>query len=187
MTTTTITATLPIVIDDRVLEKECARVPEAARRELVAKTRTNYFQFNDIFGEGLRLGGGRRVGGMARTSADNLLPPSFATWFGKQQWTAGGSIVCPVTTKSKTLVRKAGGAWFMKFVWQVKGPVSVARAEVLAQLRGAVSDGWGEGIEQVRRFGPPVQPYERPGKPDKKTDGRYGFHLSRKGIVISIT
>lgn len=111
------------------------------------------------------------------------------TWFGLGR--DGGPVFTPVTKFEYKLDERAGGkSWAVDFVWHVAAaPGTLDTAAFKHYLEVQLSDGWGEGVEQIR-FGPLVRCSDRRtcrlAKKDRAAlspdlDGRYSFNLTTVG------
>lgn len=184
----TVTAVLPVLFHDLLARQRTAPkkfesvnfVPEAARPLLRNLVRKNEFRFESLtFYDGVPL--------VARGTE----PGIFARLFGRAR-----KETRPATFLSYRLLERAGGKWAVEMVWQVEGVVrgDIDMPGVKEYLAGQLSDGWGEGVEQVR-FGPLVmcdgQNCQKALPKEVKQhslqvdlDGQYSFNLTMDGATL---
>lgn len=134
-----------------------SRIPVEARDLVRRKIARNEFNFEEVLSS--EPGTARRTGFMRRLSR-----PSY-----------------PARLVTRSLHDGGHGRWAMDLVWAVDAPrCDVDMVEMRTRLMGVFSDGWGEGVEQMR-FGPRVLDDE-----GSKT-GRYSFNLTTRRAKISLT
>lgn len=150
--------TLPVVMDDKLGERsrEVAakpglsyptRIPAAARatlRKMILGN--NAFYFHDLLLTG--------VPKLQPRSAPSASPWSrlFSFWRKKSSKRASASLI------SLAILERGAenDHWSVEMLWQVDCPRQMLDMEALmSDLSGQLSDGWGEGVEQMR-FGPIV-------------------------------
>lgn len=141
------TAVLPVLFHDLLARPPESRtfVPEAARPLLRKLIRKNEFRFESLtFYHGVPL---------VAQGPKTLKPGLLSRLFGKK----APKDTRPATVLSYRLLERAGGKWAVEMVWRVEGAAceEVDVQEVREYLHGQLSDGWGEGVEQIR-FGPMV-------------------------------
>jgi len=181
-------AVLPIVLDDRLGARSVSAgrglshatvVPEACRAMVRRMVRDNVFGFESLLTE---------VPLRRSSSTDR------GSWF---SWGGRKGHHCKATLASVRLVEGAQGRWAMAMEWvlPIKSASDVDVAALIGELEGQLSDGWGEGVEQVR-FGELVVCDDEEGKGScrrarrgeaaglqEDVDGRYSFNLTTVGAA----
>jgi hypothetical protein len=179
------TAVLPVLFHDLLARRPESRnfVPEAARPILRKLVRKNEFRFEGLtFYEGVPL--------VARVPEPGLLQRLFGKAHKETR---------PATVLSYRLLERAGGKWAVEMVWRVEGAAcgDIDVQEVREYLHGQLSDGWGEGVEQIR-FGPMVmcaaddwRTCRRASAKEAKQhslqvdlNGQYSFNLTMEGSTL---
>lgn len=155
-----IVTTLPVCVDDakgKPWKEELGialqtSIPEAAKAALRKKIRRDDFMFGDLV----------RDLPVVKHARKRLKKKAVA-----------------VRIKGFKLIEKAKASWCVEITWVLVNPAEIVRQEVddavlLDEIRGQLSDGWGEGVSQFR-FG---------GAAEDSEDGRFAFNLTHIGMCI---
>lgn len=157
-----------------VERRKCSSVPAAARSLLRNKIVRNDFRFQDML---------TTVPGKLPVASEERTFLSFMKVFRQSPRTPEYG----VRLTSRRTITVTSGKWVVHLEWEVSAgegavPSDVDLTELRRRLVGVFSDGWGEGVEQMR-FGPKVSDVV---DGDMDRTPRYSFNLTTRGAKLTV-
>jgi hypothetical protein len=170
-----LTVTLPVVVVDHSASGAAREsvvglsvptpVPNAAQKLMRAMIEKNEFQFEHLFGlkpralpvrKHLPSSSARKGVGVGRWRSKSIVAKSF---------------------KGYKLIEEPDHMWFVQLTWLLEGGtrLEIDDGKLLRMIEGALSDGWGEGVEQFTH-GPIID-----ATVDKSVGRRFSFTLTTLG------